>query len=115
MSKTRLELGHDAEDRAVAFLRELGYTIVTRNWKGRRGELDIVALDGDVFVFVEVKFRSDARFLGEPSIDPAKTLALSDAVREYLVKFELEGRETRFDVIAIDPSGLRHHVGAWEP
>ena len=115
MPKSRLEIGHEAEDRAVQFLRELGYTIVTRNWKGRSGELDIVALDGEVFVFLEVKFRSDDRFPPEEGVTNKKSAHIANAIQEYLTKFELIGRETRFDTIAVQGVEIRHHQAVWEP
>ena len=50
-------LGQKGEEVACGYLRKKGYTIVTRNWRSKIGEIDIVAKRGDVLVFVEVKTR----------------------------------------------------------
>ena len=51
-------LGREAEDRAARYLLEQGYTLVTRRFSSKGGEIDLVALDGETMVFVEVKARS---------------------------------------------------------
>lgn len=58
-------LGKLGEDVAAAALEAAGYTILDRNWRCSKGELDIIALDGDEIVFVEVKTRSSVNF-GHP-------------------------------------------------
>ncbi|WP_298226357.1 YraN family protein [Gryllotalpicola sp.] len=59
------DLGKAGEDLAVRYLERNGFRIIARNWRGTRGELDIIALEGDATVFVEVKTRSGLRF-GDP-------------------------------------------------
>jgi putative endonuclease len=103
-------LGRAAEDAAAAYLLGQGYTIVTRRYKARHGEIDLVALDGDLLVFVEVKQRSAPGYTPEESIGDAKRRALANAGRQYLAEVaEAPERETRFDLIAIDRDGLRHY------
>ncbi|MFR0356943.1 YraN family protein [Streptomyces sediminimaris] len=59
----RSALGRYGEDLAARRLAEAGMTVLDRNWRdGRTGEIDIVALDGDVLVVCEVKTRRDGRF-----------------------------------------------------
>lgn len=53
------EIGSGYEEMAAAYLIEQGYKIVARNFSGRRGEIDIIARDGEYLVFVEVKYRRD--------------------------------------------------------
>ena len=53
------EIGSGYEEMAAAYLIEQGYKIVVRNFSGRRGEIDIIARDGEYLVFVEVKYRRD--------------------------------------------------------
>jgi len=103
-------VGREAEDRAAEFLRGLGYTIVTRRYKARHGELDLVALDGDLLVFVEVKARYAKEYVPEESIGDRKRRAMADAATDYLHAVGEPDRDHRFDVIAIDSRGLRHHV-----
>jgi len=60
MTADRKRLGERGEDAAVAFLERSGLTIVERNWRCSAGEVDIVALDGEVLVLCEVKTRRTA-------------------------------------------------------
>jgi putative endonuclease len=108
-------LGADAEDRAADYLLEKGFTIVTRRFKARRGEIDLVVLDGDVLVFVEVKERSRGGSLAESSVSAMKAKRLAMAADQYVrANGELE-REVRFDLVCFDPEGVRHHVDAFRP
>ncbi len=59
------ELGKRGEDLAAQFLTDAGYTVIDRNWRCARGEIDLVARDGNDTVFVEVKTRSSTAF-GHP-------------------------------------------------
>jgi len=106
-------LGADAEDRAAAFLSDLGYTIVKRGYKASRGEIDILALDGDTLVVVEVKERTRAGVRAEESITEAKAKRLAAAARQYLQAVGELDRGVRFDVVCFDPTGVRHHVDAF--
>jgi putative endonuclease len=92
-----------------------GYTIVTRRFKASRGEIDLIALDGDVLVFVEVKFRSVKGMRAEENVGDIKIAHIGRAAREYLLKMEEPERQIRFDVVAIDREGLRHHIDAFRP
>lgn len=104
-------VGAEAEDRAAAYLLGLGYTVVTRRFKSRRGEIDIIAYDGETLVFVEVKFSE--RFLPELQVDDRKVAHFSDACTEYLHKSGIPNTHCRFDIIAVTPSELRHHKAAF--
>lgn len=108
-------VGAEAEDRAALYLLGLGYVIVTRRHKTRRGEIDIVAIDGDQLVFVEVKFRRTPGYVPEESMGEAKLTALAEAARLYLAEVESEVENYRFDLIAIDGDGLRHHRDLMAP
>lgn len=110
MPGSRRSLGSAFEDRAAEYLLGLGYTLVTRRYSARGGELDLVALDGETIVFVEVKARRDGR-LPEESITPTKAARWQRAARVYLREVGALDDPHRFDVIAIDDDGLRHHVG----
>ena len=103
--------GRDHEDRAAEFLLGLGYTLVTRRFKAAGGEIDIVAMDGDVLVFVEVKYRASGA--PEEAVGYTKAARLASAVDAYLAKTGAHEAHSRFDLIAVTPEGLRHHVGAF--
>ena len=106
-------IGADAEDRAADYLISNGYTIVTRRWSARGGEIDIVALEGDVLVFVEVKARGGRWATPEDAISQVKIDRFLRAVRQYAAAHDLLDRPTRYDVIALDDRGLRHYVDAF--
>lgn len=107
MSASR-RLGSDSEDQAADFLLAQGFTIVTRRFRAKRGELDLVALEGDLLVFVEVKQRKDG-YVPEEAIGRQKIDRLYSAAREYLQSTNQTNRDFRFDVIAISGSETRHH------
>ncbi len=111
MSNLR-RVGAEAEDRAAAHLLEQGYTIVTRRFKARRGEIDIIAYDGDTLVFVEVKFRKGVE-QPELAVDDRKLELLYESAQEYLSKSDIDPSDVRLDVIAIDDRGLRHLKNAF--
>lgn len=100
--------GADYEDEAAEYLIEKGFTIITRRFKAKRGELDLVALDGNQLVFVEVKQRKSG-YIPEESISRKKIERLYLAVGEYLAKTDQTGQEFRFDVVAIGFNETQHH------
>lgn len=108
-------VGADAEDRAADFLLGLGYTIVTRRFKAAHGEIDIVALDGSTLVFVEVKLTRTHGAVPEAAVDERKVRRLVWAADEYLHKAGEPDRPIRYDIVAIDSRGLRHHIDAFRP
>ena len=95
------ELGKWGEDQAADYLQRKGYTIIERDWKSGKRDLDIIAQDGNVIVFVEVKTRRN-RLYGEPeeSVDYHKLQNLQQAISHY-VKFKHIRQEIRFDIISI--------------
>ena len=94
--------GGDAEDRAEAFLAAQGLAIVTRNYRTRLGEIDLIAREGTTLVFVEVRLRTGTRFGGAAaSITPRKQRRIVAAARQFLMRFE-RVPPCRFDVVALD-------------
>lgn len=70
---------------------------------GRLGELDLIAYDGDVLVFIEVKARSSARFgLPEEALTPRKRRQILRLAQAYRALAGLEYSPCRFDVVALD-------------
>ncbi len=104
----RQRIGQAAELAAVRFLQSQGVAIVLRNFRLRRGELDIVARDGDTLAIVEVRARSSERFGGAAaSVDFRKQTRLRRAAALLLQqRKDLTGLRVRFDVIAINSAGI---------
>ncbi len=95
------ELGTWGEDLAASFLQRKGYTIIERDWKSGHRDLDIIATDGAVVIFVEVKTRRNTIF-GEPeaAIDYMKLRNLRVTINHY-VKFKQIRQEIRLDAITV--------------
>jgi putative endonuclease len=104
--------GRDAEDVAAEFLVNKGMTMITRRYKCRAGELDLVALDGDMLAFIEVKQRLSPGSRAEEAVSPRKRELIHRSAREYLQKMGEPDRAYRVDLVAIDRSGIRHYPGA---
>jgi len=98
----RARLGKCGEELACGELRRLGYRILDRRFRTRCGEIDIVARDGNVLVFVEVKARSTGNF-GHPleSLTWQKQHRLSRMAASYLFVKQIADVACRFDVVAV--------------
>lgn len=94
--------------------------VVARNFRGRGGEIDIVARDGDVLVFVEVRFREEDEFgAPEETVTPVKRGRIVSAARAYLSTISpADWKEARFDVAAVEGSGeaavIRYYRNAFD-
>jgi putative endonuclease len=102
VTEERRALGRLGEDLASRRLRSLGYEILERNYRCPLGEIDLVARDGDVLVFVEIKTRKN-RPLGEAkeAVNRRKQGQLSRVALAYLKSKKLWDAKARFDVVAI--------------
>ncbi|MFQ5921714.1 MAG: YraN family protein [Anaerolineales bacterium] len=100
---TPKELGTHGERVVEKHLVGLGYRILDRNWRWRKGELDLVAEQGEQVVFVEVKARRSHTY-GPPeeSITRAKREKLIQAAYAYLGSTDRQDSHWRIDVVAID-------------
>lgn len=94
--------GQYGEKQASNYLRKQGLTIVEKNYRTRRGEIDIIAKDGDVLVFVEVRLRQKTGLVsaGE-SLTPRKLKKWKTAAEEYLLSHYAQPPDCRFDAILI--------------
>lgn len=109
---TRTAAGARAESMAAEFLVARGLVIVTRNFRTRLGEIDLIARDGATLVFVEVRLRRNQSFGGAgASITAAKCARLTAAARVYLARLGSEP-PCRFDAVLLD--GLDSPHIAWE-
>jgi putative endonuclease len=111
MTQARSALGAQGEELAIRFLRRKRYRILHRNYRGRAGEIDIIARRGDVISFIEVKTRRSKRFgLPQDAVSPAKQRTISRVALEFLQRFGLLDQPARFDVIAVLVSDAGHAV-----
>lgn len=105
------EKGNAAEGIAAEFLTSKGYKIKKRNFHfGRIGEIDIIAEENDVLVFVEVKSKYSSKY-GDPleSITYSKQKKIRKTAEGYIYVNKQYGRECRFDVITVDYSNNKEN------
>lgn len=121
MSDERINLGKEGEDLAALHLKNLGFSILARNYRQKTGEIDIIAKDGDWLVFVEVKTRKSLRF-GQPfeAVTTKKQAQLSRVALDYLSRNNLLDQPARFDVISIllpdnGKAEIEHLPNCFEP
>ncbi|CAA7386338.1 YraN family protein [Chryseobacterium fistulae] len=95
------DFGKIAEDFAVDFLKEKGYTILARNFRFQKSEIDIIAEKDNLIIITEVKARStDVFLLPQEAVDKKKIKSIVLAANNYLEKFN-KNKEVRFDIIAV--------------
>ncbi len=102
---SEVHTGQAGEDIARQFLVEQGLTIVETNYRFGRGEIDIIARDGEYLVFCEVKARWNDEY-GPPeyAITPKKQQQIRKVAEGYLYVRGIRDQACRFDVVAIDMS-----------
>jgi len=102
----RKELGKLGEEAAEAYLSNMAYQILERNWRCRTGELDIIAEQAGTLVFIEVRTRrTTGRFgLAKESVDIRKQLKVKETAQFYMHRFQKYENSVRFDVIAVEIS-----------
>jgi len=104
--------GDAAEDAARHLLEGEGLRTLARNVTFRFGEIDLVMRDDDFIVFVEVRYRGNARFGGGlASVDRRKCRRIALAARAWLARQPaLADAPCRFDIVAVSPDGMD-----WQP
>ena len=105
--------GNAAEQIAQRYLERHGLVLRERNYRCRRGEIDLVMQAGNQLVFVEVRYRKSSRY-GSPaeSVTPTKQARIISAAKHYLQRLPGE-LACRFDVVAIS-GNLGEHID-WIP
>lgn len=107
-------LGLWAEVLAAFYLMLRGYRILSRRYKTRQGEIDLVARKGKTVVFIEVKGRSDLSTALE-AVTPRTQKRVMAAANGFIAKnMKYQAYDLRFDVIAIcPPFSVKHLDNAW--
>jgi len=107
---TNRSAGAWGEDLALRYLIRRGYRPVARNYRKRRGEIDLIVRDDDTLVFVEVKLRRSTGF-GDPleAVTARKQTTIRSLAEQYLAEVQSDYETLRFDVIGIlaNRSGTR--------
>ncbi len=109
------QTGCNAEQLAFEHLRSQGLKPVSRNFRTRRGEIDLIMLDDACLVFVEVRYRTETSFVpAVQTVDTHKQRKLASAAAMFLSKNpRLASRVCRFDVLGIDRDASGHVHIEW--
>ena len=119
-SDPRHQFGQASEMQAEQFLVAKGYRILDRNVRTFLGELDLVAEDQGVVVFVEVKGRTTEAFGGALlAVDHRKRVKLTKLAAQYLAQRHWSDKECRFDVVLVqgkssDQGRIEHLQNAFD-
>ena len=96
-----LETGKLGEDKAVTHLEEKGYEILVRNHRHRHAEIDIIAKNNKILVFVEVKTRTNVSYgMPEEFVDATKRRLIMKAAEQYIFDRDWQS-DIRFDVVSV--------------
>jgi putative endonuclease len=109
MTAPHLMLGRLGERIACRFLMKQGFDILARRFQARRGEIDLVAFEGPILAFIEIKTRTSRDF-GEPweFVGWEKQQSLQLAANEFIVRFDLGQYTYRFDVVSVIAPGQKN-------
>ncbi len=95
------DIGKAGEAIARQYLEEKGYRILEENWRYRRAEVDLIAMDGRTLVFVEVKTRNTTAFGAiEDFVTQKKEDLMAAAAHAYMDEIDHDW-EVRFDIVAV--------------
>jgi putative endonuclease len=103
-----LLIGRKGERLACRFLMRQGFDILARRFRGRHGEIDLIAFEGTTLVFVEVKTRS-SRDYGDPweFVDWEKQQRFRRTAEEFVARFDVAQYAYRFDIVSVVRPGTQ--------
>jgi putative endonuclease len=100
----RSNRGKSAEQLACSFLQQQGYDLVIKNYRTRRGEIDLIVEDETILLIVEVRYRSNPSYgLASESVDFRKQARIIQCARQYLA-IHPPIKPVRLDVITVTPA-----------
>lgn len=107
--KSKAQSGREGEDKAIVYLEQKGWKVIAKNYRYKRGELDIIGMDGEVLVFVEVKYRKNNLYgFPENFVNNHKVGMMRKTAMSYIFK-ENWKKNIRFDIVAITGEGEPEH------
>lgn len=102
MEETTVHRGNAAETIALSYLKQHGLKELTRNYKTRSGEIDLIMLDNSTIVFIEVRSRSSDQFMDTvETIDNRKIQRIIRTSRSYLQRQPDHYDSCRFDIVTL--------------
>lgn len=104
-STTPRRAGARAESCAIDFLKSKGLIELSRNYHSRYGEIDLIMQDGQILVFIEVRYRNETQYMKPlESIDNRKVRKIIKTSQDYIQKNITSPRYCRFDIISLTGS-----------
>jgi putative endonuclease len=111
MTEPRHVVGKAGEEAAVQYLRQHGYRILERNYRCRFGEIDLIARDGRMLAFVEVKTRRSQKYgPAAAAVTLQKQRHLIKASQAYLIQRKKAAELCRFDVVTVELDAQQPHI-----
>lgn len=103
------EIGTSKEDVALQYLLKKGWKLLAKNYRSRRGEIDLIFEEGSKIIFVEVKYRSSLIY-GYPqeAVTKIKRGHISRTALMFVKQRNLTSRDLRFDVVSLYKGHLEH-------
>ena len=96
-----IKKGNEGEDLAVAFLEQKGFTVLERNYRYKRSEIDLIVKRENWLVFIEVKTRTSTAFgYPEEFVDAHKKKMIFQGALNYMIEEDWQGN-VRYDIVAI--------------
>lgn len=101
--------GKEGEDLACAYLKDQGYEVIARNYRYKRGEIDLIVKKEELLIFVEVKFRSGLAFgYPEQAVNWKKAAKVMATANHFIYEVGWE-RDIRFDIVAVSSDQVVDH------
>ncbi len=108
MEPSHLMMGRLGERLACRYLLRQGFDVLARRYRSRSGEVDLIAFEGGLLVFVEVKTRATKEY-GDPFefVDWQKQQKLRRAAEEFISHHDLGQYSYRFDIVSVVAPGTK--------
>lgn len=103
-------IGNHGEEVTARYLQEQGFYIRAMNYRKPYGEIDVIAQQKDLLIFVEVKTRKKNYFDASLLITPSKQKKIILVAKEYITKHKLYTTICRFDVSLVTPENDSHAI-----
>ena len=100
----RLPFWRRSELNAASFIRSKGYRLIVSGYRVKEGEVDLIAWDGEVLVFIEVKSRNTAD-PPEDAVGFTKQRRIVRAAHAYIASYKLHDKTYRFDIVTVNQNG----------
>ncbi|MDV4151184.1 YraN family protein [Clostridium sp. AL.422] len=102
MKKYNKDIGNYGEDLALDYLNKIGYKLITRNFRCRNGEIDLIFKFEELIIFIEVKSRYSYHFgIPREAVTYLKQKQIFSISKYFLYKYKLLNYNCRYDVIEI--------------